>query len=93
MKLTLQKLMETEPDTIFASGLIVDSPKGINMINSGKMLRWVAVRGRIHDWAIYCDYEEKSEEEVKNYGEKVRNEENIKKLVDCSSEVFEMYRY
>jgi len=45
--LTLEDLKNLEPNTIFAKGIIVDSPEGINMARSGKMLRWVAVRGSV----------------------------------------------
>lgn len=51
-KLTLQKLKELPPG-IFAKGEILDGPTGCNVANTGKMMRWVAVRGDIHDWAIY----------------------------------------
>ena len=81
------------PRAIFALGESIDSPEGINMTNSGKLLRWVAVRGGIHDWAIYCHFVEKSYEWIKDYGDKVCSEEHIKKLIDCNDEAFKMYRY
>ena len=34
--LTLQKLKEMKPHTIFLKGEIVDSPDGINMENTGR---------------------------------------------------------
>ena len=37
--LTLKKLKEMKPDTIFAKGEIVDNENGINMTRSGR-LRW-----------------------------------------------------
>lgn len=91
--LTIKQLKEMKPNTIFAKGEIVDSPDGININNSGKQLRWVAVRGGIHDWAIYCHLAEKEYEWIKDWGDKVHSEQNIKKLVPCDDEAFKMYRY
>jgi hypothetical protein len=51
--LTVEKLKSLERG-IFAQGEVKDDPTGCNMANTGKMMRWVAVRGDIHDWAIYC---------------------------------------
>ncbi len=59
----LQDLIETEPDSIFARGLTKDNAAGINLTNSGKTLRWVAVRGGIHDWAIYAHTDAHGEHE------------------------------
>ena len=63
--LTLQDLKNMKPNTIFARGESIDSPEGINMTNSGKILRWLAVRGGIHDWAIYCHFADKSYEWIR----------------------------
>jgi len=91
--LILKQLKEMKPSTIFLKGEIIDSPDGINMENSGNQLKWVACRGGIHDWAIYCDSCDKTWEEIKSYGNKVTGEENIKRLVPCDDEAFKMYRY
>jgi len=91
--LTLQKLKGMMPDTIFATGLAVDSPEGLNMTNSGKELRWVAVRGRICDWAIYTHFAEHALEWIKAHGDKVFSENHIRKFVPCNNESFQMYRY
>ncbi|OGY24255.1 MAG: hypothetical protein A2Y57_04190 [Candidatus Woykebacteria bacterium RBG_13_40_7b] len=94
--LTLKELKEMEPDTIFAQGEIKDSPAGINMAGTGKVMKWVAVRGGIEDWAIYCDnpfQPQLSYEGVRDYGDKLKMEEHIKKLVPCDDEAFKMYRY
>lgn len=91
--LTLKQLKEMEPDTIFATGEALDSPYGINMSNSGKLLRWVAVRGGIHDWCIYCHFADRDIEWIKRHGDKVCGEEHIKKLVECNDESFKLYRY
>lgn len=90
--LTLQKLKDMPEHKMFATGTIVDSPKGINMTNSGKILRWVACRGIIHDWAIYMHQEDKDVAWIHNNGDKVYNRENVKKLVPCDKEALEMYR-
>ncbi len=89
----LQDLIETEPDSIFARGLTKDNAAGINLTNSGKTLRWVAVRGGIHDWAIYAHTDAHGEQWIRNHGDKVTGEDNIKKLVPCDDEAFAMYRY
>ncbi len=91
--LTLQQLKEMKSGTIFLNGMSIDSPDGINMDRSGKMLHWVAVRGGIHDWAIYCGLADWSMDLVASNGNKVHNEETIKRLVPCDEEAFEMYRY
>ena len=91
--LTLKDLKAMQPDLIFRSGVVIDSPEGINMTRSGKQLRWVAVRGGIWDWAIYCYWVEYTEEYIKRCGDKVIGEANIKKLVPCNDEAFKMYRY
>lgn len=51
--LTLQQLKDMEPGTIIARGEMLDIPGGLDMNNSRESLRWIAVRGGIHDWAIY----------------------------------------
>lgn len=90
--LTLEKLKEMEPDTIFADGIAKDDVNGINMTNSGCKLRWIAVRGDMHDWAIYYHEIDKSWEFIKQQGDKVHDDITIKKLVACSSDAFNLYR-
>ena len=90
--LTLKMLKEMKSGTVFDKGEIIDSPEGINMSNSGMPLKWVAKRGGIHDWCIYCLFADHSFEEVIRVGDKVHDEMNIKKLVPCDDEAFKMYR-
>ena len=90
--LTIKKLKEMKPDTIFDKGTTIDSPEGINITKSGKMLGWVAVRGGIHDWAIYCSINP-DPEWIKRMGDKIHYENHIRKLVKCDNEAFGMYRH
>lgn len=91
--LTLKQLKEMKLGCIFATGEIVDSPDGISFENTGFLLRWVAVRGDIHDWAIYCHWLGVDDEYIHRNGQKVCEEKKIKKLVPCDDEAFKMYRY
>ena len=91
--LTLEQLKAMKPNSIFASGITPDNVNGISMSDSGNELRWVAVRGGIHDWAIYTHLSEKSIEWVKAHGDKVHYSKHIRKLVHCDDEAFAMYRH
>jgi hypothetical protein len=93
--LTLKDLKDMSPG-IFAQGMVIDAPGGCNVANTGEMIKWVAVRGRIHDWTIYTDnpYSPQPDYEgVRSLGDKITGEENIKNLVPCDDEAFVMYRY
>jgi len=91
--LTIDDLKKMKPATMFAKGESIDAPEGINMTNSKKLLRWVAVRGGIHDWSIYCHFADKPFEWITQLGDKVRSSQSIKKLCPCDDEAFKMYRY
>tara|TARA_B100001142_G_scaffold326829_1_gene383112 strand:- start:4920 stop:5246 length:327 start_codon:yes stop_codon:yes gene_type:complete len=106
--LDLKEFKELAHDNIFGSGVFVDSHlsgflDGLPTIHAqntgGERMSWVAVKGMIHDWAIYYYYE-KNEllntltplTYVRNHGVKLHDYENIKKLVPCSDDVLECYR-
>jgi hypothetical protein len=91
-ELTLQDLKDMKPG-VFAKGESVDTPDGCNMTGSGVMLRWVASRGDVHDWCIYILEAWHDWQVVKDVGDKVCMEENIRKLVPCTDDAFAMYRY
>lgn len=90
--LTVEQLEAMEPG-VFAQGTVADNPTGVNMTNSDKLLRWVAVRGNAPDWKIYIHWATSDYEFVRTNGDKVTNAENIKKLVPCTDEAFAEYRY
>jgi hypothetical protein len=92
--LTLKMLKDMPPNTVFARGEIVDSPEGINMSNTGLLLKWVAKRRQYHDWCIYCLFgDTNSFAVIERVGDKVCDKNNIKKLVPCDDEAFKMYAY
>jgi len=85
--LTIEDLKEMEPGTIIATGVTE------NDYLYHKPVRWVAKRGRVHDWAIYYDKEEKNQFEVENWGNKCFTEAVIKELVPCDDAAMRMYRF
>ena len=58
--LTLEQLKEMPAGCAFATGTIENSPEGffVTREQQGRLIRWVAKRGGIHDWAIYYYWSE-----------------------------------
>jgi hypothetical protein len=77
-ELTLDALKAMEPG-MFAKG-------------EGMCKKWVAVRGGIHDWAIYCGPMENSYELIERSGDKLYGDEAIRQLVPCTDEALAWYR-
>lgn len=84
-----------KPDSVIAQGTCINSPHDIFMINKdiGRELLWIAVKGYADDWCIYLHWKDKGFDFVRNNGDKVTSEYNIKNLVPCVDEVFNKYRY
>lgn len=91
--ITKEDLEKMPKGTVFAQGELPDGPDGINMTTSGRMLRWVAVRGAVPDWAIYCHFAENTWEYIRSVGDKVHDEENIRRCVDVDDTAMKMYRH
>ena len=118
--LTLKQLKEMKPDTIFASGVdMIEHPwfnDATQVCDGGTLepdgrstkVKWVAIRGGYHDWAIYHSLDanfimerylddpihlEVSHERIAQHGAKLHKEEDIKRFVPCEDEAFKMYRY
>ena len=91
--LTKEILEKMPANHIFANGEMLDTEEQLFMANTGKMLRWVAVRGGIADWAIYCHFANKSVEWISRQGDKVCMERHIKLCVPCDDEAFALYRF
>lgn len=102
--LTLEDLNKMPPG-MFRSGIgEIHNP----MTNELVTVRFVAVRGTINDWAIYhslssnftgvLGLDDKDtyilpDSIIEKLGDKLRNVEDIKKLVPCDDEAFGNYRF
>ena len=91
--LTYDEFLIIPNGTNFAQGEIVDSPEGLYMTGSRRILKWVAVKGYANDWCVYTHFADNSYDYVRNYGDKVGFEDNIKMVVSCDSKTFGCYRY
>ena len=91
-KLTLEKLKKMKPNTVFEFKV---------SRNDERTFMWVAVRGDIHDWAIYTslnavpmqDFWAGDKQGIAKHGQKVHDEKTIKELVPSDDEAFKMYRH
>jgi hypothetical protein len=94
--LTLKEFNKIPAGKIFATGILPNSPEGLNMVNShqGEKLLWLAKKGYAPegDWSIYCHWLEKGLEFVEREGDKVIMPSNIQKCVLCTDEVLKLYR-
>lgn len=90
--LTIKKLKAMKPHTIF------EFKPGEN---EERTFMWVAVRGGIHDWAIYTslnavpmrDFWAGDKEGISKLGQKLHDEKKVRELVPCDEEAFKMYRH
>ena len=90
--LTLEKLEDMNPQTVFASGNI--SVEDYWDASKEMMIDFVAIRGRIPDWTIYYALEgTRSMDWILSWGDKMRNKRSIQKCVPCNEEALEMYRF
>lgn len=117
--LTIEDLKAMEPNSIFASGFgEIEHPwfndatpveDGGSLLADGRhtVVKWVAVRGGIYDWAIYhsmdanlclsdyfdsVDHLNVSNYAIAHHGAKVHNREIIQKWVNCTEEALNLYR-
>lgn len=98
-ELSLETLDKIERGAIIAKGIVTNSQetgdKNIFMVDSdiGRNLMWVAVKGYgYNDWCIYIHWADSGENYVLGSGDKVFGEGNIRKLLPCTDEVFNLYR-
>ena len=92
--LTEKILDEMSPGTVIAQGEAEDSPAGLNMMGSGRQLRWIAIRGEgTADWAIFAHYRIYTYGEVSQYGDKVCDHVNITRVIPCTNGALARYRF
>jgi len=91
-KLTMKQLNEMMQGEI-CRGEMIDNPDGFHINGTGKLLKWVAMRGSINDWCIYTEscWEDMDYETVITNGNKI-SPEMAKKVIDGSEEVWQRYR-
>lgn len=118
--LTLKILKKIGPHEIFSEGISkIEHPyfndakpvsEGGTLEPDGKStkVKWVAVRGSIHDWAIFhsmgasivtADFFDDpihlkaNNERIASTGAKLCKESDIRRLIPCDDEAFQMYNY
>jgi hypothetical protein len=112
--LTLKKLKAMKPDTIFAQGIGLiehpwfnDATRTLELDGRSTKVKWVAIRGYYHDWAIYHSLDSNLEpanyldgiqhleadwQTIADHGAKLHNRNIVKKLVPCSKLALQFYR-
>jgi len=113
--LTIKKLKKMKPGAIIAEGFgyiehpwFNDAPHAVEKDGKTTQVKWIAVRGEIHDWAIYhsmdanicphkyfdCDcHLTASYEQILRIGAKLTSKKYIRTFVPCDDEALGMYRY
>lgn len=70
--LTLEDIENNPPETVLYKEKTIDSCRGVNINNTGEMLKLVIKTGHNKDWTAYFGYDENmSYEGVENVGDKV----------------------
>lgn len=103
--LTLEQLKAMPPGTCFAEGITTNDPQGyfVTREHPSRKMYWIAKRGEIPDWTIYCGWAEYQpgdspfapigKEMILRTGDKVTNRDVIRKLVPANEDAFKMYRF
>jgi hypothetical protein len=86
-ELTVEDLKTKEAGTIIGTGTLTEPILHKNEV------RWVAVIGGGHDWAIYYHFSSHPVEYVRRSGDKVMTKSLIKRLVPCTDEALDRYRF
>ena len=90
MKITPEILRALPENTIFAAGVFQDKA-GVNITGINQLLKFVALRGGVFDWAVYVGRVDDSFECVASFGSKISRPSALC-LVDVSDEAKELYR-
>lgn len=89
-KLTLKEFKLCVSSCVLAEGirtLDLDDGEGERTYN------FVAVKGKVNDWAVYYSYDiHKHLEHVRRLGTKAYDMKLVRALIDCSEDVYKLYR-
>lgn len=113
--LSLQDLKDMEPDTIFQVGETTiehpwfnDAKENLEKDGRSVKVKYVVVRGGIHDWKIYHSLDANLEpsdyldgtrhldapwQAIASHGASMHKESDIRRIVPCSDLAFGMYRH
>jgi|AntRauTorckE6833_2_1112554.scaffolds.fasta_scaffold91129_1 hypothetical protein len=83
--LTIESLKGMSPNKVFSFGQSSD------LDYFGHEFKWVAVRGGIHDWAMYYHHIDKDYDFIARCGDKVPQHIACK-LIEASEDAANMYR-
>lgn len=90
--LTYDEFVALPAFELFAHGMTNDKPGGLNIMGTGKSICWVAVKGKINDWAMYCGWSNNIEH-LMQFGDKVLDKTNITNVLKVDEQVLNCYRY
>lgn len=92
---TIDVLKGLSSGSVLAAGVTTNDAQGIEWSNDrqGDELLWIARVGGNNDWAIYANWHSEGEAKVMSAGEKITSKYQIRKLVHCTDEVLNRYRY
>lgn len=89
--LTLEQFTALPDGEVFAASTVMDNANGINITGKLTLLKYVAVKGYVNDWALYVGPADWRYNYVKSNGDKVFSK-TAQKIIDCDDEVRERYR-
>lgn len=93
------ELFEKIPNnSFFAKGFFVDDESGVNIAGTGNIVKWVAVKGDVEDWAIYFQNPFMGSfvqdfREIAEHGEKMYYIGDILSLMSITAEMMDLYRF
>lgn len=94
--LTFDQFTKFKEGEVFAMGEAQNTISGIHLTfeHYGRMLKWVAKKGAVNDFAVYAKWSDTSTfDDVTNVGEKVTCLHTVKRLINCDDEVLKHYRF
>lgn len=94
--MTIEEFNKIPLGEIFLRGEIENSYEGIKMFDyyQNCLLTWIAKKSDGDEsWAIYCYWRGVSEYFIKVNGHKIKDKDQIIKLVSCDQEMLSKYRF